>query len=515
MRKNPDALLEDPERASLRGWAVHGSSADGTVAGALFRLSSNWSQLSGRTARIVVTFEDLHWADPLTWDLFDYLGRNLVDEHVVLVGTSRQSRSVHSETSAARRRDFAALGDAPDTARRTQSRRARHEDRSHHRGRPARRSCRRDPHPRPGEPVLHDRARRRASRWAVHSGRTVRSHHIRARCTGRHWPNCRRCDRRGRPRHSTRALVRVTDLDSNTLERALRVAIDAQLVVVDREQRRLQTSACTYRRSPVRRAPSSRTRATPSTRRRHARRPDERRATSRRPRQRACLPPRSSGRSRRNVHRAVVSSRRHGARRPRDRVQPPRARRSSSGTSRAAADGEDRGDRLWQAAELASGAVATRQPRASLNKRFDAASRRAAGHGDTNDSAATCGALVTSSRPRPNFEGSGAPRRRQRRTTQPRFAGLAQAELMLGQYDAAETRAQHVFELLGAPDADPAASAMAEEFSASSSIMGATQIEASLCAARQSRSRPTPRRNCSQCSDLGVCFSTPVAIKTP
>ena len=37
----------------------------------------------------VVAFEDLHWADPLTWDLFDFLARNLVDERVVLVGTYR------------------------------------------------------------------------------------------------------------------------------------------------------------------------------------------------------------------------------------------------------------------------------------------------------------------------------------------------------------------------------------------------------------------------------------------
>ena len=37
----------------------------------------------------VVAFEDLHWADPGTWDLVDYLVRNLSDEPVVLVGTYR------------------------------------------------------------------------------------------------------------------------------------------------------------------------------------------------------------------------------------------------------------------------------------------------------------------------------------------------------------------------------------------------------------------------------------------
>ena len=43
----------------------------------------------GADGVVVVAFEDLHWADPLTWDLFDFLARNLVDEHVVLVGTYR------------------------------------------------------------------------------------------------------------------------------------------------------------------------------------------------------------------------------------------------------------------------------------------------------------------------------------------------------------------------------------------------------------------------------------------
>jgi DNA-binding CsgD family transcriptional regulator len=38
---------------------------------------------------VIVGFEDLHWADTATWDLFDYLARNLIDEQVVLVGTYR------------------------------------------------------------------------------------------------------------------------------------------------------------------------------------------------------------------------------------------------------------------------------------------------------------------------------------------------------------------------------------------------------------------------------------------
>ena len=38
---------------------------------------------------VMVGFEDLHWADTVTWDLFEYLARNLIDEQVVLVGTYR------------------------------------------------------------------------------------------------------------------------------------------------------------------------------------------------------------------------------------------------------------------------------------------------------------------------------------------------------------------------------------------------------------------------------------------
>lgn len=38
---------------------------------------------------VVVAFEDLHWADMVTWDLFEFLARNLIDEQVVLVGTFR------------------------------------------------------------------------------------------------------------------------------------------------------------------------------------------------------------------------------------------------------------------------------------------------------------------------------------------------------------------------------------------------------------------------------------------
>lgn len=40
-----------------------------------------------------VAFDDLHWADPLTWGLFEFLARNLSDERVVVVATFRSAAS--------------------------------------------------------------------------------------------------------------------------------------------------------------------------------------------------------------------------------------------------------------------------------------------------------------------------------------------------------------------------------------------------------------------------------------
>jgi DNA-binding NarL/FixJ family response regulator len=43
----------------------------------------------GARAPVVVAVDDLHWGDPGTWDVFEHLVRNVVDERVVLVGTYR------------------------------------------------------------------------------------------------------------------------------------------------------------------------------------------------------------------------------------------------------------------------------------------------------------------------------------------------------------------------------------------------------------------------------------------
>lgn len=43
----------------------------------------------GTDAPVIIGLDDLHWGDPSTWDVFEHLVRNLVDERVVLVGTYR------------------------------------------------------------------------------------------------------------------------------------------------------------------------------------------------------------------------------------------------------------------------------------------------------------------------------------------------------------------------------------------------------------------------------------------
>ena len=120
------------------------------------------------------------------------------------------------------------------------------------------------------------------------------------------------------------------------------------------------------------------------------------------------------------------------------------------------------GDRLWQAAELASGTAS--------NERAAAFARDAFRHGSPPRGVAwgherlgrylwAAGHLEESA---VEFEAAAAllpddagPE------VAPVFAGLGQAELMLGRYDSAEARARRVFELLPTPAADPLAWAMA------------------------------------------------------
>ena len=57
--------------------------------GEVFSLALELVGELGTHGLVIVGFDDLHWGDAATWDLFEHLVRNLVDERVVLVGAYR------------------------------------------------------------------------------------------------------------------------------------------------------------------------------------------------------------------------------------------------------------------------------------------------------------------------------------------------------------------------------------------------------------------------------------------
>ncbi|MEO8266068.1 MAG: LuxR C-terminal-related transcriptional regulator [Ilumatobacteraceae bacterium] len=98
-RSRPDLLNDTPDLAPLRHWFAPGSVAmepsEAPHGGLFVGVLELITHLAVDDA-VVVGFEDLHWADTVTWDLFDYLARNLIDERVVLVGTYRANEvAVH------------------------------------------------------------------------------------------------------------------------------------------------------------------------------------------------------------------------------------------------------------------------------------------------------------------------------------------------------------------------------------------------------------------------------------
>src|SRR4051812_4456768 len=104
-RSSPDLLTDVPGLAPLRDWLRPGTAAPEPSgprqAGLFVALLELITHLDGDAA-VVVGFEDLHWADAVTWDLFEYLGRNVIDEKVVLVGTYR-ANEVSAHPSQRRR----------------------------------------------------------------------------------------------------------------------------------------------------------------------------------------------------------------------------------------------------------------------------------------------------------------------------------------------------------------------------------------------------------------------------
>ena len=91
-RARPELLAATPTLAPLSGWFTPGSigsEASASGQGGLFVAALELIGLLAADDAVLIGFEDLHWADSATWDLFDYLARNLIDERIVLVGTYR------------------------------------------------------------------------------------------------------------------------------------------------------------------------------------------------------------------------------------------------------------------------------------------------------------------------------------------------------------------------------------------------------------------------------------------
>lgn len=81
-------LLED-ERFAGAARAVTSTLGGGAREGELFLAVIDLLGALGAPDAVMVCFEDLQWADPSTWDFVDYLARNLIAERLVLVATYR------------------------------------------------------------------------------------------------------------------------------------------------------------------------------------------------------------------------------------------------------------------------------------------------------------------------------------------------------------------------------------------------------------------------------------------
>jgi len=461
-RSDPDALSA-PALAPLRDWMAGGSAAEGLAAGALFAPLLELVAGLGSDDGIVVAFEDLHWADPLTWDLFDFLARNLVDEHVVLVGTYRANEVGANPQQRLRLGEITRL---PAAHRVHLGGLSRDELASK-----IRTLIGQVP---PAD--LTDEILARGQGNPFFTAELVAAH-----LSGQAIPavlsdliatELERLDVIGRSvvgaiavvGHDTAhdLLMRVAELDADRLEAALHSVIDAQLVVVDSD-----TETYRFRHALIGEVVYDEL-LPPERKRLHRRIADAL----------ADQPPHLLSRADRaselafHLDRAGDHAAAFGAllvaADASESVAPASALRhlerafelwDSAGESAAAAS---RSDRLWQAAELASGAAGN-QRAADLAREafgFGEPPRGAAwGHerlgrylwaaGHLEDCAAEFAAAAAL------LPGDAGP------DAAAVFAGLGQAELMLGHYHAAEARAQRAFEVLTGPEADPAAWAMA------------------------------------------------------
>jgi DNA-binding NarL/FixJ family response regulator/tetratricopeptide (TPR) repeat protein len=463
-RTQPD-VLHEPELAPLREWAALDTPAGpgGLAPGRLFSAVLELVGSLPASGVAVVAFEDLHWADPMTWDLFDFLARNLVDERVVLVGTYRADEV---SANAQHRRRLGEMTRLPAVHRihlRGLDRdevAARIETLT---GRPAPHSLVHEVFVRgQGNPFFTTELVE--AHAAGQSIPAVLSDLIAADLAG--------LDEAARmvlgviaaDGHDTDhgLLVAVAGQPEDRVEAALRAAIAARLLVVDAD-----TDAYRFRHALIGEVVYAE--LLPSERRRlHRRIADALRAQG----------PQLLSRADRASELAVHLDRAGdhpeaftallAAADASETVAPGAALRHLErafelwDVAGDAAATERRGDRLWQAAELASGTAS--------NERAAELAREAFGYGPPPRGMAwgherlgrflwAAGHLEQSAI---EFEAAAAllPE-----TAGPEaaavYAGLGQAELMLGRYDSAEERARRVFQLLAEPTADPVAWVMA------------------------------------------------------
>ena len=67
----------------------------------------------GTDGPVIVGFDDLQWGDAGTWDLFEHLARNLLDERVVLVGSYRTDEVSRDPVLRRRAAELSRRGSSP------------------------------------------------------------------------------------------------------------------------------------------------------------------------------------------------------------------------------------------------------------------------------------------------------------------------------------------------------------------------------------------------------------------
>ncbi len=424
-------------------------------------------QLLGRLSAgqpLLVAIEDLHWADALTWDLTDFLARNLTDEHVVVAGTYRDDQVA---VSRPHRRRLAELTRLPAVARISLAGLARDEVAAtvaQALGRPA-------------PPGLVDDVMRRGEGNPFFTEQLVAAHvageTIPAVLSDLIVTDLGELDEDARRVVDVLAvagrdlghdlLTRLVDLDEDRLDAALRAALEARLIVVsDAERYRLRHHLI---------GEVAYDELLPSRRRQlHGRIAEAL----------VALPPPVLARPDRAgelaIHldragdRAAAFVARLNAADAAETMAPGAASRHLERALDLWTDvgeeaaGHDRGQRLWQAAELASGTGSNERAIELAREAFDhhgpPPGGEAWGHERLGRYLWVAGRLGES---QVEFDKAAVllgddPGREEVRP----LAGLAQADLMFGHYGSAEARARRVLTQLAEATTDPSAWAMAQ-----------------------------------------------------